>query len=86
MKKIAGRVIYADMNSKEIKEVSLDLLKDVLFKIEVTNKNGEDGVSLSMEDKITSNVELGGFIGVEELEALIKQLSIIKNQLRFEGR
>lgn len=85
MKKIAGSIEYFDLNSQEIKQVTMDLLKDVWFKVDVHNGT-EKGVTLAMEDKITSNVELGGSIGIDELEALIKHLSIICKQLKFEGR
>jgi len=82
MKKIQGDIKYNDLNAREISEISMALMDDMLFKISVDN--GDAGLILSMEDLITSNVELKGRIGMEALQALIKQLSVIYRQLKHK--
>lgn len=82
MRKIQGNIKYKDLNSKEIEQVSMILMNDMLFNITV-DKDSDESLILSMEDLITSNVELKGRIGLEELQALIKQLSVMYKQLKF---
>lgn len=82
MKKIQGDIKYNDLNAREISEISMALMDDMLFKISVDN--GDAGLILSMEDLITSNVELKGRIGMEALQALIKQLSVMYRQLKHK--
>lgn len=73
-------VSYSDFNSNEIEKIGMSLFNNILF--EAIVKDNEDKiVTLSMKDKISSNVELAGEIDYDALNSLLKALSTIKKQL-----
>jgi hypothetical protein len=77
-------VSYSDFNSNEIEKIGMSLFNNILF--EAIVKDGVNGiVTLSMKDKISSNVELAGEIDYDALNSLLKALSTIKKQLGRNG-
>ena len=73
-------VSYSDFNSNEIEKIGMSLFNNILF--EAIVKDNEDKiVTLSMKDKISSNVELAGEIDYDALYSLLKALSTVKKQL-----
>ena len=73
-------VSYSDFNSNEIEKIGMSLFNNILF--EAIVKDNEDKiVTLSMKDKISSNVELADEIDYDALNSLLKALSTIKKQL-----
>ena len=73
-------VSYSDFNSNEIEKIGMSLFNNILF--EAIVKDNEDKiVTLSMKDKISTNVELAGEIDYDALNSLLKALSTIKKQL-----
>lgn len=74
------KVLYSDYMNSVIDEVTVELLPDILLGLKY---NAEDStIVMSMSDKITANVELSGAIGMDELNVLIKSLTILRGQLK----
>lgn len=73
-------VSYSDFNSNEIEKIGMSLFNNILFEA-IVKDNENNIVTLSMKDKISSNVELAGEIDYDALNSLLKALSTIKKQL-----
>ena len=73
-------VSYSDFNSNEIEKIGMSLFNNILFEA-IVKHNENNIVTLSMKDKISSNVELAGEIDYDALNSLLKALSTIKKQL-----
>ena len=70
-------VSYSDFNSNEIEKIGMSLFNNILFEA-IVKDNENNIVTLSMKDKISSNVELAGEIDYDALNSLLKALSTIK--------
>ena len=73
-------VSYSDFNSNEIEKIGMSLFNNILFEA-IVKDNENNIVTLSMKDKISSNVELAGEIDYDALNSLLKAISTIKKQL-----
>ena len=73
-------VSYSDFNSNEIEKIGMSLFNNILFEA-IVKDNENNIVTLSMKDKIYSNVELAGEIDYDALNSLLKALSTINKQL-----
>ena len=73
-------VSYSDFNSNEIEKIGMSLFNNILFEA-IVKDNENNIVTLSMKDKISSNVELAREIDYDALNSLLKALSTIKKQL-----
>ena len=73
-------VSYSDFNSNEIEKIGMSLFNNILFEA-IVKDNENNIVTLSMKDKISSNVELADEIDYDALNSLLKALSTIKKQL-----
>lgn len=77
------KVIYSDYLNSTTDEVVFELLTDVILKLKYDKEN--EGVIISMSDKITDNTDLCGKLDFDGLNTLIKSLTIIRNQLKTGG-
>lgn len=73
-------VCYSDFNTNKIEKVEMSLFNNVSFEASIKDYENKI-ITLSMKDKISSNVELDGEIDFESLNSLLKSLSAIKRQL-----
>lgn len=73
-------VCYSDFNTNKIEKVEMSLFNNVSFEASIKDYENKI-ITLSMKDKISSNVELDGEIDFESLNSLSKSLSAIKRQL-----
>lgn len=71
---------YSDFLNSIADEISFELMTDVILKLKY-NEN-KDELIMSMNDKITENVELHGGLDLDRLNTLIKTLIIIRNQIK----
>ena len=63
-------VSYSDFNSNEIEKIGMSLFNNILFEA-IVKDNENNIVTLSMKDKISSNVELAGEIDYDALNSLL---------------
>lgn len=71
---------YSNFNSNEIEKICMPLFNNILFEAIVKDRDNRI-ITLSMKDKISSNVELADEIDFDALNSLLKALSTIKKQL-----
>lgn len=75
------RVLYSEYSpTPVIKEIELELVKDTVLRLSC-NKD-ERQIGISMADTITENTEISGKLDYDKLNALIKALAQIRNQLK----
>lgn len=71
---------YSDFLNAVTDEVKFELLTDVILKLKYDQISSS--IVMSMEDKITDNIELHGSLDLDKLNILIKTLTIIRNQIK----
>lgn len=71
---------YSDFLNSITNEVTFELLTDILLKLKYDPESAS--LIMSMEDKITDNIELHGSLDLDRLNTLIKTLTIIRNQIK----
>lgn len=71
---------YSDFLNSITDEVEFELLTDIILKLKYDSESAS--LIMSMEDKITDNIELHGSLDLDRLNTLIKTLTIIRNQIK----
>ncbi len=75
------RVVYSEYGSTPvIKEIELELVKDTTLKLACDMEGRQ--LCISMADSITENTEISGKLDCDKLNALIRALAQIRNQLK----
>lgn len=67
-------------NSQIAKEISFELIKDILLKLKYNDN--DKSVSISMSDMISDNTKLEGSLDYDKVNLLIKVLSQLSNQIK----
>jgi len=74
------KVVYSKYSSTPvIKEIELELVKDTTLKLTCDAERNQ--LCISMADTITDNTEISGKMDLDKLNALIRALAQIRNQL-----
>lgn len=75
------KVVYSEYSSAPvIKEIELELVKDTMLKLSCDMEGKQ--LCISMADTITDNTEISGKLDCDKLNALIRALAQIRNQLK----
>lgn len=75
------KVVYSEYSSDPvIKEIELELVKDTMLKLTCDMESRH--LCISMADTITDNTEISGKLDCDKLNALIRALAQIRNQLK----
>lgn len=75
------KINYSEYGNVSVaKEISFELVEDILLKLEYNKK--DKNVTISMLDSISDNTQLEGKLDYENLNLLIRVLSQLRNQIK----
>lgn len=75
------KVKYSDYNNRIADEIEMEMLENIILKMNVITKDGVKGVNLNISDKITETDELSGFMDSDKLIIYIKALKQMLDSL-----
>ena len=75
------KINYSEYGNVSVaKEISFELVEDILLKLEYNKK--DKNVTISMLDTISDNTQLESKLDYENLNLLIRVLSQLRNQIK----